>query len=156
VLVGLLVAACGIIGPQSGEDDPSAPILFTAQILNIAQVPPGTRYQVQVFHQKDAVLDESDSPVLDSVYKASGEGTFDVHFEPTPKLRSYARVNGRPISFMVFVSVPGGDSVFTFTFDRDLGSDSWAGEPLVMEITPDVDDWHPRDQFVPPLLPAGA
>lgn len=145
-LLGLLVAGCASVLPQAGQDDPSAPILFTAEVVDLGGAPvPGARFQLQVFDEADAVLGQSEPPVIDDVYTATGDGTFMVHYEPTPGLRTIARANGGLVYFTVFVMALERDLVFPFGMTRELGSDAWAGEPLVVAISPHPEYWFETD-----------
>jgi len=154
-LLGLLVAGCASVLPQAGQDDPSAPILFTAQVIDLAGAPvPGARFQLQVFDDANAMLGQSEPPVIDDVYTATSDGTFIVHYEPTPNLRTIARANGGLVSFTVFVMALDRDLVFPFGMTRELGSDAWAGEPLVVTISPEQDYWFGRDVLMPTPQPA--
>jgi len=100
------------------------------------------------------VLGQSEPPVIDDVYIASIDGTFIVHFEPTPTIRTIARANGGLVSFSVFVMALDRDVVFPFGMTRELGSDAWAGEPLVVTISPERDYWFDPDVLMQTSQPA--
>jgi hypothetical protein len=153
-LLGLAVVACGL-GPQAGEDDPSAAILFTAEVVTLTGAPvPGARYRLQVFDDPDAAFTQSEPPAIDDVYTAGADGTFVVHLEPSPRHEAFTRGHARPITFQVFVMAPDGELIFPFGFERDVGTDGWAGDPLLVTISPEPDLWVPRDRLLPPPVPA--
>lgn len=152
-LIGLVVAACGL-GPLAGEDDPAAPILLTAEVLDVQGGPvPGARLYLQVFDDANAVLGQAEPPMIDAWYTAGGDGTFNVHYEPTPDQRTFARLNGGVVFFSVFVIDPERNRVFPFGMKRELGSDAWAGEPLRVGISPHPEYWHAIDALAPAAQP---
>lgn len=131
-LLGIVVAACGVLGPQAGQDDPSAPTLITVRVVRVGGAPvPGLRVEMQVFDDANAVYGQPGS-IVHHTYTTDLDGAFDVHLEPTPQHRTFARTHGGVVMFQMFATM--GDRYYPWGTMRELGSDAWAGESFPMDL----------------------